>query len=69
VPEVQIGGGRVHAELDAQRAAAFELFDEFSLNQQFVAAAPYRFELFYGGLHRAVPELGRRVIFLLEFAI
>ena len=39
VAEVQVGRGRVEAGLDAQRAAGFEFFDQFGLDQQFVGAA------------------------------
>jgi hypothetical protein len=37
--EVEVGRGRVEAGLDAQRAAGFQFFDQFGLDQQFVGAA------------------------------
>ena len=56
VPQVQIRGGRIHAQLYPQGPAGFEFLDQFCLNQQFVAAAPNQFKLFCRRFHRTIPE-------------
>ena len=45
VAEVQVGGGRVEAELHPEGAAGLQLPDEVLLEQQFLTAAPDRGQL------------------------
>ena len=56
VPEVDVGRGRVEAELDAQRLAAGELLRELRLDEELVRAAPEDVEVprdvVRGGRHR-----------------
>ncbi|KPX14621.1 Adenosylhomocysteinase [Pseudomonas syringae pv. delphinii] len=51
VTQVQIRRCRVETSLDTQRLAALELFDQFSLDQEFICTALDQRQLFFNRLH------------------